>query len=300
MCHGFERPDDSVAMYQKRISCAYSAYKLLHGRTVETGSEVLLTDLLDGSDSEGSSSTVTSKLKYSSGSMSEKDRKAFNEFYHAVDDIYSGDLKIELYSNPLTTDDANLVIKTANAFINQTTLSQAQLTIDNQMWSKGYISSIADMQAKVESDTSDSDSDLIVGDGEYILPVVGKHTITSDYGYRNSPTAGASSNHKGVDIGATYGEGIYCAKDGVVTFAGWGGSGGNYIMVEHENGVVTMYLHNSKLLVKVGQKVKQGQKIALAGSTGISTGTHCHISVMVNGVYQDPHNYFDFSKLSEE
>jgi murein DD-endopeptidase MepM/ murein hydrolase activator NlpD len=298
MCHGFERPNEKYAMYQKRINCAYSAYKLLHGRTVETGNEVLLTDLTDG-DSEDSDGTTTVTLKYSSGTMSDEDKETFSNFYHAVDDIYSGDMKIKLYKNPLTTEDADLVIKTANAFINQTTLSQAQLTIDNQMWSKGYISSVADMEAKVDEDT-DSSSDMIAGEDEYLLPVAGKHIITSEYGYRTSPTAGASSNHKGVDIGATYGEGIYCAKDGVVTFAGWGNSGGYYIMVDHGNGVTTMYLHNSKLLVKTGDKVKQGQKIALAGSTGVSTGTHCHISVFLNGVYQNPHDYFDFSKLSED
>ena len=115
--------------------------------------------------------------------------------------------------------------------------------------------------------------------------------ITDYFGPRESPTAGASSNHMGIDIGCSYGVPIAAADAGVVTVAEWGESGGNYVMIDHGNGFVTMYLHNSSLAVSVGDVVSQGQTIAYAGSTGYSTGTHCHFSVFLNGSYVNPLDY---------
>ena len=95
----------------------------------------------------------------------------------------------------------------------------------------------------------------------------------------------------GLDIGCGYGDAILAADSGVVTVAEWGESGGNYVMIDHGNGFVTMYLHNSSLAVSVGDVVSQGQTIAYAGSTGYSTGVHCHFSVFLNGSYVDPQLY---------
>ena len=139
------------------------------------------------------------------------------------------------------------------------------------------------------SDNSGSDSDnsgsnnggSTTASGQFIWPVSGP--ITDYFGPRESPTAGASSNHMGIDIGCSYGVPIAAADAGVVTVAEWGESGGNYVMIDHGNGFVTMYLHNSSLAVSVGDVVSQGQTIAYAGSTGYSTGTHCHFSVYLNG-----------------
>ena len=147
------------------------------------------------------------------------------------------------------------------------------------------------------SDNSGSDSDnsgsnnggSTTGSGQYIWPVSGP--ITDYFGPRESPTAGASSNHMGIDIGCSYGVPIAAADAGVVTVAEWGESGGNYVMIDHGNGFVTMYLHNSSLAVSVGDVVSQGQTIAYAGSTGYSTGTHCHFSVFLNGSYVNPLDY---------
>ena len=124
------------------------------------------------------------------------------------------------------------------------------------------------------SDNSGSDSDnsgsnnggSTTGSGQFIWPVSGP--ITDYFGPRESPTAGASSNHMGIDIGCSYGVPIAAADAGVVTVAEWGESGGNYVMIDHGNGFVTMYLHNSSLAVSVGDVVSQGQTIAYAGSTG--------------------------------
>lgn len=147
------------------------------------------------------------------------------------------------------------------------------------------------------SDNSGSDSDnsgsnnggSTTGSGQFIWPVSGP--ITDYFGPRESPTAGASSNHMGIDIGCSYGVPIAAADAGVVTVAEWGESGGNYVMIDHGNGFVTMYLHNSSLAVSVGDVVSQGQTIAYAGSTGYSTGTHCHFSVFLNGSYVIPLDY---------
>ena len=147
------------------------------------------------------------------------------------------------------------------------------------------------------SDNSGSDSDnsgsnnggSTTGSGQFIWPVSGP--ITDYFGPRESPSAGASSNHMGIDIGCSYGVPIAAADAGVVTVAEWGESGGNYVMIDHGNGFVTMYLHNSSLAVSVGDVVSQGQTIAYAGSTGYSTGTHCHFSVFLNGSYVNPLDY---------
>lgn len=147
------------------------------------------------------------------------------------------------------------------------------------------------------SDNSGSDSDnsgsnnggSTTGSCQFIWPVSGP--ITDYFGPRESPTAGASSNHMGIDIGCSYGVPIAAADAGVVTVAEWGESGGNYVMIDHGNGFVTMYLHNSSLAVSVGDVVSQGQTIAYAGSTGYSTGTHCHFSVFLNGSYVNPLDY---------
>ena len=129
------------------------------------------------------------------------------------------------------------------------------------------------------------------GTGQFIWPVSTGGVITDTYGPRDAPTAGASTWHRGLDIGCGYGDAILAADSGVVTVAEWGESGGNYVMIDHGNGFVTMYLHNSSLAVSVGDVVSQGQTIAYAGSTGYSTGTHCHFSVFLNGEYVNPQDY---------
>ena len=115
--------------------------------------------------------------------------------------------------------------------------------------------------------------------------------MTSDYGTRVSPTAGASSNHKGIDIGASYGADIVAAADGKVVTAAYSSSGGNYVMIDHGNGLYTVYMHASSLCVSAGQNVTAGQVVAKVGSTGISTGNHLHFGVSLNGSYVSPWNY---------
>lgn len=119
-----------------------------------------------------------------------------------------------------------------------------------------------------------------------IWPVAGP--ISSYYGYRISPGGIGSTFHEGVDIAGDYGTPISATAAGTVTQAGWVGGYGYLVEVKHADGIVTRYGHNSAVLVYEGQHVDQGSMIALMGSTGNSTGPHCHYEVRINGEAVDP------------
>ena len=123
--------------------------------------------------------------------------------------------------------------------------------------------------------------------GSYSWPIRGR--ITSYFGGRY--IFGSYSYHSGLDISCSYGASIKAADGGRVTFAGYKGSYGYLVIITHDNGTQTYYAHNSSLLVSAGDKVYKGQAIAKAGSTGRSTGTHCHFEVRVNGTAVNPLNY---------
>lgn len=127
--------------------------------------------------------------------------------------------------------------------------------------------------------------------GVFTWPCPSSTRVTSDYGTRTSPTSGASTNHKGIDIGAEAGADIVAAASGTVTSAAYSSAAGNYVMIDHGGGVYTVYMHASALLVSPGQEVSAGQVIAKVGSTGISTGNHLHFGVSVNGSYVSPWSY---------
>lgn len=122
-------------------------------------------------------------------------------------------------------------------------------------------------------------------------PLPKDHTICTYYGYRKPPIKGASSFHKGLDIGGKKGLPIIAVLSGTVTYADYSPSRGYYVELSHDHNVVTRYLHCSKLLVKKGQTVTQGENIALVGSTGISTSSHLHFSLEINGQSKDPYPY---------
>lgn len=127
--------------------------------------------------------------------------------------------------------------------------------------------------------------------GAFTWPCPSSTRITSDYGTRVSPTSGASSNHKGIDIGADAGATIVAAADGIVKAANYSSAAGNYVMIDHGGGLYTVYMHCSSLAVSEGTSVSAGQTIAYVGSTGISTGNHLHFGVSLNGSYVSPWNY---------
>ena len=124
-----------------------------------------------------------------------------------------------------------------------------------------------------------------------IWPFPGDPNIYSYFGYRTSPITGKKEYHSGIDIGGAYGADIVASLAGVVTKATWSSMNGNHVVIDHGNGVTTHYLHASKLLVKAGDKVKQGQVIMKCGSTGWSTGPHLHFTIRINGAAVDPCKY---------
>ena len=123
--------------------------------------------------------------------------------------------------------------------------------------------------------------------GSYSWPIRGR--VTSYFGTRK--IFGSTSYHSGIDISASYGAAIKAADGGTVTFAGTKGTYGKLIIITHDNGAQTYYAHNSSLLVSSGTKVYKGQQIAKAGSTGRSTGVHCHFEIRINGKSVNPLNY---------
>lgn len=125
--------------------------------------------------------------------------------------------------------------------------------------------------------------------GGFIRPVSDR--ITSHFGYRTHPVTGQQKLHTGTDFGSSYGTPVKASKGGKVVLSGTYGGYGNTVIIDHGGGIQTLYAHNSSLIVKSGQTVKQGDVISKVGSTGVSTGPHLHFEVRVNGTPQNPMNY---------
>lgn len=126
----------------------------------------------------------------------------------------------------------------------------------------------------------------------YIKPINGGR-LSSKFGKRNAPTKGASTYHKGVDWAVATGTPVYASNAGTVRVAGWVSGYGYAVYLKHDDGRETRYGHCSKVLVKVGQRVSQGERIALSGNTGRSTGPHLHFEIRINGTAVDPLKYLD-------
>ncbi|MBR6637659.1 MAG: peptidoglycan DD-metalloendopeptidase family protein, partial [Lachnospiraceae bacterium] len=182
-----------------------------------------------------------------------------------------------------------------------------------------YDANIADneaLQEELDAEWDDMNSDLkaleeqlkkeeeeakkkkvIYDGGQFIWPLKNNFKVTSNYGYRTHPVTGKKySFHNGIDIGASSGTPILSAYKGVVATVAYTSLAGNYIMINHGSGLYTVYMHCSKIIAKQGQTVKQGDTIALVGSTGRSTAPHLHFSVRLNGEYVNPGPYIGYNK----
>ena len=127
------------------------------------------------------------------------------------------------------------------------------------------------------------------GTGQFMWPCNGP--ITSYYGWRTHPIFGTTKYHSGMDIAVDSGTPIHAADSGTIVYSGWLGGYGNCVMIDHGGGLVTLYAHNSALNVGEGQYVSKGTVVAYAGSTGYSTGPHCHFEVRLHGELTEPLNY---------
>ena len=126
----------------------------------------------------------------------------------------------------------------------------------------------------------------------YIKPISGGRQ-SSGFGRRKAPTKGASTYHKGIDWATPVGTAVMASSGGTVVKAGWGSGYGYVVYINHADGRQTRYGHLSKVLVSPGQTVSQGQKIALSGNTGVSTGPHVHFEILINGTQVNPLNYLN-------
>lgn len=138
--------------------------------------------------------------------------------------------------------------------------------------------------------TSSGSSSSVNTNGMFRISKI-KYPITSGFVDRINPVTGAAESHKGIDIGAPYGDPVYSLMGGTVTYAGVMNGYGNVVVVNHGS-MSTLYAHNSELTVSVGQVVSGGQQIAVVGSTGWSTGPHIHFEVIIGGTRIDPSGYY--------
>lgn len=139
------------------------------------------------------------------------------------------------------------------------------------------------------SSSGGSSSNVTVG-SSWLVPC-SYRMVSSPFGFRESPTTGASTYHQGVDLAAPAGTPIIASRGGTVTVAGYSNSAGYYVTINHGDGFSSIYMHMTNYVVSSGQKVNQGQTIGYVGSTGISTGNHLHFGIAQNGAYVNPCNY---------
>ncbi|MBR4291452.1 MAG: peptidoglycan DD-metalloendopeptidase family protein [Oscillospiraceae bacterium] len=138
--------------------------------------------------------------------------------------------------------------------------------------------------------SSSGGSSTVVGSSTWLRPC--SYTkVSSPFGNRDAPTAGASTNHQGVDLSAPEGTPIYASRTGIVTAATSSKSAGFYVSINHGDGFSSIYMHMTRYVVSKGQAVSAGQVIGYVGSTGISTGNHLHFGISYNGTYVNPANY---------
>lgn len=153
------------------------------------------------------------------------------------------------------------------------------------------LSAINNRISELEEQLRRENSRVIYDGGRFLFPLDYYSSVTSPYGWRIHPIYGTNKFHSGIDLGAPSGQPIKAAYRGEVVISEYSSSAGNYIMINHGNGLASVYMHCSKLNVSVGQIVEKGDIIGLVGSTGNSTGPHLHFSVRVNGEYVDPGPY---------
>ena len=181
---------------------------------------------------------------------------------------------------------------TAMQAIEELNASSAQVSamLKERQAARAAAAAAAAAAATAQSSGGQGASDnWVQGTGQLGWPVSGE--ITSPYGYRVHPIWGTTIYHSGIDIGVDEGTPVHAADGGVVVWSGWMGGYGYAVVIDHGNGLSTLYGHNSELAVDEGQSVAKGQVISYAGSTGNSTGPHVHFEVRVNGDPVDPMGY---------
>lgn len=296
--------EESIAQTQEELELAKAAestqYEMMKQRiqmVYESGNKGYLDVLLTAT----SMADVLNKVEYTS-QVSLYDYNMLTDLKEAREKVATIEqkLQLDLESNETLQEEVNSEKENMEALVEEKTAEvekyNASIAVQQEEVDK-YTQAVAEAEAIIAAAEQSALSNVSTGSsgtytgGAFTWPVPGCYSISSYFGSRTSPTAGASSNHKGIDIACSTGAPVVAAASGTVIVATYNYAEGNYVAIDHGGGVVTLYMHNSSLAVAVGQSVTAGQTIAYAGSTGISTGPHCHFGVRVNGGYVDPLSY---------
>ena len=243
-------------------------------------------------------STISSYDRETIGGISADSQERFRNKQAALEEEYA---KLEDLQNDLIAKQTNVEslkaskeseISSISGELEQTNQKLAELqAAAEEAARKQKEKEAAAAAAKKNNNSGSAGGAVVSGNGMFTHPCPGYSRISSTFGYRNAPLAGASTNHKGVDFAASTGTPIYAAAAGTVTSAGYSGKAENLIIINHGNGLLTYYMHCNTIFVSAGQKVSKGQNIGQVGTTGNSTGPHLHFQVMNNGKPVNPMNY---------
>ena len=292
--------EESIAETQRNLELAksaqddqYNAMKQRIQMVYESGNKGYLDVLLTAS----SMADMLNKTEYVS-QVSLYDYNLLNKLQKIKEQVANMKMKLDkdLETNTTLQAEVNAQKETMEALVAEKSeqVKQYETSIEAQQDEvEKYAAAQAEAEAIIaaaETAASSSSTSTYTG-GVFTWPAPGNTRITSYFGSRTSPTPGASSDHKGIDIACNTGDPIVAAASGTVIVATYNYAEGNYICIDHGGGVVSVYMHNSALLVSAGEAVVAGQQIAQAGSTGYSTGPHLHFGVRVDGIYQDPLGY---------
>lgn len=333
MCIGWERPMNGDNAYDTRTAPAEDLaivdtrktygrffYDKLKGRKP--------TKQIDLEKPVSGGGSTDSKIRHSGAikNMSEKDQDRYSNFYNAANGIFDGKHSIKYYSTGLTEDIIEKVFLLASSLTRGVSLSKARLDLGQEMWEEGFITSMVKTDGFQTYSSTLNSVDLAGAsefkDYKFLWPFaqdagsnggglwLDSDKFSSRFGPRVSPTAGASSAHKGLDIALASGTPLLAVSAGTVDYVGWQDpanpsvGGGYYISIDHGTDakgrvVKSMYFHmqGESALVKVGDKVKKGQKIGLSDNSGASTGPHLHLGITINGVYYNPLAFYDLTKV---
>ena len=314
VCQGWERPGDDDGSIPNRTNFAKDAYDEFKGKDFGLALEVIDPD--SSSDNKNDSSI---KHSASTKSMNEKDRELYNDFYNAANKIFDGTHTLRYYSKGLTKEKQDKVLLLASSLARNLSMTKVKLDLGLELWEENFItnqssiedqktySSVSSADLAKASDFKDYDfmwpyaQDTLTNEGTKFLE---SEKLSSRFGPRIAPTAGATSNHKGIDLKATTGTKILAVSEGTVSYTGWDSGGGNWVEVTHGKDskgreVKTHYMHltDGSICVSVGQKVKKGDVLGQAGMTGAATGPHLHMAVLVNGYRYNPLAFYDLKKV---
>ncbi len=266
-----------------RSEAALFFFDLFHGRTPEATISVI-------NPAEGGAKGTGDLGITGGGQMNEADKEAFASFYQAGLTNADEERKYKAYSHPLTRKEIDRALMMTNSLIESTDLATQQIkaTEGVNLWDSGYLTKLAE-------DRNESMHFRIGAGVDFILPVAKKNaSINSRFGFRDYTGGIDAGAHKGVDLQSSTGDPIYAPHDGTITATGYDGGMGNYVCVTtkdkegHE--ITSTLMHNSVILDEtvVGKEVKKGDLLSYAGSTGDSTGAHCHWGLSVDGVLYNP------------